>query len=68
MAHAPFPPLDLAHRVGSLEAASDPYAYYDDLGRRAREEILGALPPEWTLEGKTLLDFGCGAGGRFATS
>ena len=30
----PHPPLQLAGRVGSLEGAPDPYALYDDLGRR----------------------------------
>jgi SAM-dependent methyltransferase len=58
----PYPPLALANRVGSLDAADDPYAYYDDLGRKARVSILDALPPEWTFDGKSVLDFGCGAG------
>lgn len=59
---APFPPLELANRVGSLEVADDPLSYYDDLGRRARDEILAALPPGWSFPGKRALDFGCGAG------
>ena len=59
---APYPPLPLANRVGSLEEAQDPYEFYDDLGRRARAEIEGALPADWSFAGKTVLDFGCGAG------
>jgi SAM-dependent methyltransferase len=58
----PFPPLPLANRVGSLESARDPYGYYDDLGRKARDQILAVLPPDWSFEGKRVLDFGCGAG------
>jgi SAM-dependent methyltransferase len=58
----PFPPLDMANRVGSLEAAAEPFAYYDELGRRAREDIVGVLPDGWSFEGKRVLDFGAGAG------
>lgn len=58
----PYPPLALANRVGSLAEAADPYAYYDELGRRARKDILAALPADWTFAGKRVLDFGCGAG------
>jgi SAM-dependent methyltransferase len=54
--------LELANRVGSLEDAADPYAHYDDLGRRAREDILAVLPAGWSFEGSRVLDFGCGAG------
>jgi SAM-dependent methyltransferase len=58
----PYPPAALANRVGSLETAEDPYAYYEDLGRRARADILRVLGPDWSFEGKSVLDFGCGAG------
>ena len=58
----PFPPLELAHRVGSLEGAADPMEYYDQLGRRTRGEIVQRLPAGWTFVGKRVLDFGCGAG------
>jgi SAM-dependent methyltransferase len=59
---APYPPLSLANRVGSLEEAQDPYEFYEDLGRRARADIERVLPAGWSFEGKTVLDFGCGAG------
>jgi SAM-dependent methyltransferase len=58
----PFPPLDMANRVGSLEGVPDPYAYYDELGRRAREDLLRVLPDGWSFDGKRVLDFGAGAG------
>jgi len=62
MSLPPAPPLPLANRVGSLEEADDPFGYYDWLGRRAKEDILAALPQEYDLTAKRVLDFGCGAG------
>jgi SAM-dependent methyltransferase len=59
---APYPPLALANRVGCLDAASDPWRFYDALGTQTRESILAALPADWKLEGARVLDFGCGAG------
>jgi SAM-dependent methyltransferase len=58
----PYPPLPLANRVGSLESAADPYAYYDELGLKARAGVEAGLPADWSYEGKAVLDFGCGAG------
>jgi SAM-dependent methyltransferase len=58
----PYPPLALANRVGSLEHADEPMAYYDEIGRRTRDEILSRLPDDWSFAGKSVLDFGCGAG------
>jgi SAM-dependent methyltransferase len=58
----PYPPLQLAHRVGSLEGWDDPFARYDELGRGARDAIVELLPDDWSWEGKRVLDFGCGAG------
>jgi len=58
----PYPPLELANRVGSLESATEPMKYYDEIGLRAYTEIVGRLPPDWTFAGKRILDFGCGAG------
>jgi SAM-dependent methyltransferase len=59
---APYPPLPLAHRVGSLADAEDPLAHYDDLGQRTRNDILKALPTGVSLANSRILDFGCGAG------
>lgn len=58
----PFPPLELAHRVGSLADATNPYEYYDRLGLETRDGIVSHLPPDWSFSGKRILDFGCGAG------
>jgi SAM-dependent methyltransferase len=58
----PYPPLELAGRVGSLEGSPDPYGYYDQLGQAARAGIEAALPADWRWDGKRVLDFGCGAG------
>ena len=58
----PYPPLELANRVGSLDAAAEPMEFYDELGRRAYTEIVSRLPSDWVFAGKRILDFGCGAG------
>jgi SAM-dependent methyltransferase len=58
----PYPPLELANRVGSLADAADPFAYYDKLGLDTRNGIAERLPSDWTFAGKRVLDFGCGAG------
>jgi SAM-dependent methyltransferase len=58
----PFPPLELANRVGCLEAARDPFAFYHDLGQRSRADLEATLPAHWSFENKRVLDFGCGAG------
>lgn len=58
----PLPPYELATRVGSLEGAPDPWAHYEAIGRASRDDLLAALPEGFSLEGKRILDFGCGAG------
>jgi SAM-dependent methyltransferase len=58
----PYPPLELANRVGSLEQAAEPMEYYDEIGRRTRSDILDRLPRDWSFAGRRILDFGCGAG------
>lgn len=58
----PYPPLQLANRVGCLESAADPWHFYDELGLGARASLEAALPTDWSWEGKRVLDFGCGAG------
>lgn len=58
----PLPPLDCAHRVGSLREADDPWALYDEIGRAIRADLLAALPDGYSLGGRRVLDFGCGAG------
>ncbi len=56
------PPLPLVNRVGVRAEAEDLYAFYEQLGANVREQILRMLPPGYELEGRRLLDFGCGAG------
>lgn len=58
----PLPPYELASRVGSLDDAPDPWAHYDSIGRASRDDLLAALPEGFSLEGRRILDFGCGAG------
>lgn len=60
MNETPFPPFELATRVGELHAGG--YALYEEIGRSVRAEILGLLPDDWSFDGKSVLDFGCGAG------
>jgi SAM-dependent methyltransferase len=58
----PFPPLELANRVCSLEGRGDPYPVFDRLGKEAKAALIGLLPDDWSFAGKQALDFGCGAG------
>jgi SAM-dependent methyltransferase len=58
----PYPPVELASRVGSLDAAPEPLERYAELGLGAYAEIVCQLPQGWTFAGKRVLDFGCGAG------
>jgi SAM-dependent methyltransferase len=74
----PLPPVEIAERAGPLREADgaeasalertewwdprDPAATYDAVGAASRQAILSLLPPEFSFEGKRVLDFGCGAG------
>lgn len=58
----PVPPFELASRVGCLEWADDPTSVYEAVGRETKDQMLAALPDGYSLEGRRLLDFGCGAG------
>ena len=64
----PFPPLELANRVGAIADQPNPFELYTGIGAGTREYLLKVLPDDWSFAGKRVLDFGCGAGGRFATS
>jgi len=56
----PLPPIELAARVDGAHANA--FAGYEAAGERIKREILATLPADWTFAGKTVLDFGCGAG------
>ena len=58
----PYPPLELMVRVGGVRGEADQRAAYERMGRQARDRILQVLPAGWSLRGKRVLDFGCGAG------
>jgi SAM-dependent methyltransferase len=58
----PYPPIELASRVGSLAEQADPYGFYDLVGRECRDAIVSLLPDDWSWEGVQVLDFGAGAG------
>jgi SAM-dependent methyltransferase len=58
----PYPPLALANRVCCLSGRGDPFEAYETLGAETRRSLLELLPPDWSFEGKRVLDFGCGAG------
>jgi SAM-dependent methyltransferase len=58
----PYPPLELANRVLSLEGWGEPFAAYERLGAETKAALIDLLPDDWSFEGKRMLDFGCGAG------
>jgi SAM-dependent methyltransferase len=52
------PPLELRTRVTQMPDEER----FGDLGRKARDHVLAALPEDWSFDGKRVLEFGCGAG------
>jgi SAM-dependent methyltransferase len=58
---APLPPRALAIRAGVPDPA-DVIASYRAVGRDSRGTILELLGPDWSFDGKRVLDFGCGSG------
>ncbi len=59
----PYPPFELANRV--IELPSDDlagYIHYEMQGRNTKEQLVGMLPRGYSLKGRSMLDFGCGAG------
>ncbi len=58
---APLPPRALAIRAGVPDPA-DVMASYRAVGRDSRATILELLGPDWSFDGKRVLDFGCGSG------
>jgi SAM-dependent methyltransferase len=62
VAAPPFPPSDLANRVGQSVGADGSYAAFEAIGRSIHDWVVAELAPDWTWPGKRVLDFGCGAG------
>ncbi|MSO42448.1 MAG: methyltransferase domain-containing protein [Solirubrobacterales bacterium] len=73
MSDPPIPPADPIDRVGKVRDLpadvleqqpwlADERRAYDQIGADIKGHILNALPDDWSFEGKTVLDFGCGAG------
>jgi SAM-dependent methyltransferase len=58
----PRPPRDLAARAFAVEGWSDPDRAYDELGAQTKRQVMSLLPDGWSLAGRRVLDFGCGAG------
>jgi SAM-dependent methyltransferase len=58
----PYPPLELRRRVGSFADAESELALYEQVGRETHDLIVSALGPKRPLAGRSVLDFGCGAG------
>jgi SAM-dependent methyltransferase len=56
----PLPPVELAARVGTVEGWDAHEAYLRE-GAALRARLERFLPPEWTFDGKRVLDFGCGS-------
>lgn len=50
------------NRVSALPADEPPEAAYDRIGRSTSESLRGMLPTGYDFGGRTMLDFGCGAG------
>ncbi len=57
----PYPPAELANYVGRL-TTDRPELEYEQIGTAARRFVLGMLPRDFSLDGRRILDFGCGAG------
>ncbi len=53
----PFPPADLAYRVGGTG-----YEGFFRIGAGVKQRILQALPQGFSFEGKRIYEFGCGSG------
>lgn len=60
----PLPPAEFASRVGCPQDGDDAkvLADYDAYGSLMKYAIVDLLPPGWSFEGRSVLDFGSGAG------
>jgi len=63
---APIPPRELIERTGSRQPVQGDELFirefYERSGRVRKAGIIEILPDDYSLEGRRVLDFGCGAG------
>ncbi len=63
ISEVPVPPADLLGRVSVASGTlAEREADFVRGGVDRHDAICAALPPDWTFEGKAILDFGCGPG------
>jgi SAM-dependent methyltransferase len=60
----PFPPPNLLSRIGPTPDPSteEGREFFDSTGRDRKQAIIDLLPDGYSLKGRRVLDFGCGAG------
>lgn len=58
----PIPPPELRQRMSILADSDEDRRGYLERGAVTRRAIEGVLTPDWSWEGKRVLDFGCGSG------
>lgn len=61
-AAAPIPPVDLTARLALAPRTLQESEGYLERGRQSARAVEAAMPDDWGWAGKTVLDFGCGAG------
>jgi SAM-dependent methyltransferase len=59
---APYPPQQLASRVFRVDEWGDPLSAFEEIGAQTKRALVDLLPPDWSFDGKRMLDFGCGIG------
>jgi len=63
VATPPLPPMELLTRIGRTpEGDDETREFFERSGRARKRAIVDALPAGYSFEGRTVLDFGCGAG------
>jgi SAM-dependent methyltransferase len=59
----PLPPMELLTRIGRTPEGDDETRdFFERSGRERKRALVGLLPDDYSLEGRRILDFGCGAG------
>src|SRR3954451_10278501 len=59
---APLPPAELAGCILGQDGGEEHVRLYELQGQEIRDAILGYLGPDWSWDGRRILDFGCGVG------